>query len=140
MLGKGLGTEGFHAKNYRSVFGVHTPPTPDPYVKVNMMCENKRLHKWKSSVKKNTLLPVFNDSFQFDVSGLDLGKVTLQVKLMDYDRFSRDDHIGTVMIGEGVEQEAGRTHWTQMMGSTNHPVSLWHPIPPPNPGTARLQN
>lgn len=105
----------------------------DPYVKVNMMCEGKTLNKWKSSVKKNTLIPVFNESFQFDTSGLSLEEIVLQVRLMDYDRFSRDDQIGTILIGETVEQELGREHWEQVMESPHQPVTLWHPVLPAPP-------
>ena len=50
--------------------------------------------------------------------------------VMDYDRFSRSDHVGTVLIGESVEQESGRTHWARMLASSRQPISQWHSILP----------
>ncbi len=99
---------------------------------MNVLYKGKRLQKWKSSVKRDTLIPVFDrdESFQFGVKGLDLRSVVLQVVVMEHDWFFRDHHVGTVLIGEGVEQETGRSHWTQTMGSL-HSVSLWHTILPP---------
>ena len=37
----------------------------DPYVKINLMMNGKRLKKKKTTVKKNTLSPYYNESFRF---------------------------------------------------------------------------
>ena len=39
----------------------------DPYVKINLMMNGKRLKKKKTTVKKNTLSPYYNESFRFDI-------------------------------------------------------------------------
>jgi len=39
----------------------------DPYVKLSLMLNGKRIKKKKSSVKKCTLNPYFNESFTFEV-------------------------------------------------------------------------
>ena len=95
------------------------------------MCEGKRRTKWKTSTKKNTLLPIFNETFVFDVSGMNVRDITMEIAVMDYDRFSRNDIMGTVHIGENVGQETGKAHWAQMMSSARTSVSQWHPIMPP---------
>ncbi len=95
---------------------------------MNVLHKGKRLHKWKSSVQRNTLLPIFNESFEFEVFGLDLRRVTLQAMVMEYVWFGRDDHVGTVLIGENVEQESGKVHWGQVMSSLRQPVSHWHTV------------
>ena len=100
----------------------------DPYVKIYLMCEGRRLAKWKTCVKRNTLLPIFNEKFMFNVSTMDLKDIVLEVKVMDYDRFSRNDLMGVVLIGENVQQETGRVHWAEMISSVNQAVSHWHPI------------
>ena len=90
----------------------------DPYVKIYLIHKGKRHTKWKMSVKKNTLLPVFNEAFKFDISNMEIKDVSLEVHVMDYDRFSRNDVVGVVHIGESVDHKSGREHWTEMISST----------------------
>lgn len=42
--------------------------TVDPYVKVQLALDKKKWKRKKTSVKKSTLNPYFNESFTFDVS------------------------------------------------------------------------
>lgn len=42
-------------------------PTLDPYVKIVLQQNGKRIKKKKTTVKKNTLNPYFNESFSFEV-------------------------------------------------------------------------
>ncbi len=104
----------------------------DPYVKVYLIYGGKRMKKWKTSVKKNTLVPVFNESFAFDVSRMDLLDISLEFSLMDYDRFTANDLVGVVVIGEHSPHESGKSHWDEIMASPKHRVSRWHSIRPPH--------
>ena len=58
----------------------------DPYVKINLFYQGQRQDKWKSSVKRNTLSPVFNEPFSFYVGKLTPAKVLLEIVVMDHDR------------------------------------------------------
>lgn len=39
----------------------------DPYVKIHLMQNGKRQKKKKTTIKKNTLNPYYNESFSFEV-------------------------------------------------------------------------
>lgn len=58
----------------------------DPYVKVYLMCEGKRLRKKRTSVKRSTLCPVYNEALTFDVPASSIDNTSLILKVIDYDR------------------------------------------------------
>ncbi|KAM4617590.1 synaptotagmin-9 isoform 2-T2 [Discoglossus pictus] len=58
----------------------------DPYVKVSIMCEGRRLKKRKTSTKRNTLNPVYNEAIVFDVPPENIDQISLLIAVMDYDR------------------------------------------------------
>ena len=49
---------------------------------------------------------------------------------MDYDRFSRNDHVGIVDMGYEVSNDGGRKHWHEIIDSPREAISHWHPILP----------
>lgn len=61
-------------------------PFSDPYVKVSLMCQGKRIKKRKTAVQKSTLHPVFNEALVFDVPQESVEDIYLLVKVVDYDR------------------------------------------------------
>ena len=61
-------------------------PFSDPYVKVSLMCQGKRIKKRKTSVKRSTLSPVYNEAIVFDVPQENVEDVSLLIKVIDYDR------------------------------------------------------
>lgn len=62
-------------------------PLLDPYVKVSLMCEGRRLKKRKTTTKKNTLNPVYNEAIIFDIPPENVEQVSLSIAVMDYDRY-----------------------------------------------------
>ena len=59
----------------------------DPYVKVSLVSRGKRVKKKKTSVMKNTLNPVYNESMIFDIQQDQIENVDMVVKVIDYDRY-----------------------------------------------------
>ena len=102
----------------------------DPYVKVNLFHRGKRVAKWRSPIKKHTLVPVFNEPFQFDIYSLETTELSMDIVVMDYDRFSHDQVVGVVHLGSKVTDEMGRTHWDEMVSTPNSAISRWHSILP----------
>lgn len=70
----------------------------DPYVKVWLMCKDKRVEKKKTVVMKRCLNPIFNESFIFDIPTEKLRETTIIITVMDKDRLSRNDVIGKVSV------------------------------------------
>ena len=99
---------------------------PGPYIKVYQLYNGKRQHKWKSAIKRNTLMPIFNEAFRFDISSLDIKSISLEILLMDHNRFSGDEIMGVVRIGENAPEETGQSHWGEVLRSPDHAVSRWH--------------
>ncbi|ROJ25251.1 Synaptotagmin-9 [Anabarilius grahami] len=64
----------------------------DPYVKVSLMCDGRRLKKRKTSTKRNTLNPVYNEAIVFDVPPENIDQISLLVAVMDYDRCTSNNH------------------------------------------------
>lgn len=67
--------------------------SPDPYVKVSLMCEGRRLKKRKTSTKRNTLNPVYNEAIVFDVPPENIDQISLLIAVMDYDRLVYRVHL-----------------------------------------------
>ena len=69
----------------------------DPFVKVCLEPEVDTKTR-QSSVQRKTLNPVFNEYFKFPVTFDDLRDRCLHFYVYDFDKFSRNDLIGDVII------------------------------------------
>ena len=110
------------------IFLIIIPNILDPYVKLRLYDDNKVICKWKSSIKRNTLVPIYNETFQFDIHGRDIEILSMEVLVMDYDRFSRDDIMGVLMLGSNVKRHSEARHWKEMILHPNQSISQWHSL------------
>ncbi|XP_060530448.1 synaptotagmin-10-like [Cylas formicarius] len=99
----------------------------DPYVKIYLICQGKRIRKKKTSVKYNTLSPVYNEALVFDVPEENINDVSLVVKVIDYDRIGLNELMGCTVIGPSFIGK-GRDHWTEMLDNPRKPVAQWYPL------------
>lgn len=94
----------------------------DPYVKVILLINGKKVRKKKTSVISNTLNPVYNESLEFDLTNEELAKADFIFKVIDYDRVGSNDLIGCIGIGrhfDGIH----RDHWYQMLEYPRVPIT-----------------
>uniref|UniRef100_A0A8C5DTQ5 Synaptotagmin n=1 Tax=Gouania willdenowi TaxID=441366 RepID=A0A8C5DTQ5_GOUWI len=100
----------------------------DPYVKIHLMQNGKRLKKKKTTIKKNTLNPYYNESFSFEVPSEQIEKVQVALTVLDYDKIGKNDVIGKVLLGSntGTEQQ----HWVDMLANPRRPIAQWHSLNP----------
>ncbi|KAL7645439.1 UNVERIFIED_CONTAM: hypothetical protein RMT77_003825 [Armadillidium vulgare] len=106
----------------------------DPYVKVSLLCQGKRIKKKKTSVKRATLNPVYNESLVFDVPNENIQDTTLLVKVLDYDRVGSNELMGVVVIGNQAMGQ-GRDHWIEMLESSRYPIAQWYTLMDSVPNT-----
>ncbi|XP_007459930.1 PREDICTED: synaptotagmin-9 [Lipotes vexillifer] len=99
----------------------------DPYVKVSLMCDGRRLKKRKTSTKRNTLNPVYNEAIVFDVPPENIDQIYLSVAVMDYDRVGHNEIIGVCQVGNEAER-LGRDHWSEMLSYPRKPIAHWHSL------------
>ncbi|XP_030843625.1 synaptotagmin-1-like isoform X3 [Strongylocentrotus purpuratus] len=105
----------------------------DPYVKISLYMNNKRMKKKKTTIKKRTLNPYYNESFGFEVPFEQIQKVTLVVTVVDYDRMGSSEPIGKVVLGCNATG-AGLRHWSDMLASPRRPIAQWHTLQEPEEG------
>lgn len=99
----------------------------DPYVKIVLMQGGKRLKKKKTSIKKCTLNPYYNESFSFEVPFEQIQKVSLLITVVDYDKLGSNDAIGRVLLGCAATGAELR-HWMDMLASPRRPIAQWHTL------------
>uniref|UniRef100_A0A182J2A4 C2 domain-containing protein n=1 Tax=Anopheles atroparvus TaxID=41427 RepID=A0A182J2A4_ANOAO len=98
---------------------------------IALMQNGKRLKKKKTSIKKCTLNPYYNESFSFEVPFEQIQKVNLVVTVVDYDRIGTSEPIGKVVLGYNASGTELR-HWSDMLASPRRPIAQWHTLKDPD--------
>lgn len=82
----------------------------------------------KTSCKKCTIDPVFNESVSFNVTPAQLENTSLVVSAWDYNSKCRDEFVGRIVIGKYGTGPHEFTHWNRMLQSQRSPVAQWHSL------------
>ncbi|XP_033008978.1 synaptotagmin-2 [Lacerta agilis] len=101
----------------------------DPYVKIHLLQNGKRLKKKKTTVKKKTLNPYFNESFSFEIPFEQIQKVQVVITVLDYDKLGKNEAIGKVFVGNKSTGTELR-HWSDMLANPRRPIAQWHSLKP----------
>ncbi|XP_042563684.1 LOW QUALITY PROTEIN: synaptotagmin-C [Clupea harengus] len=99
----------------------------DPYVKASLICDGRRLKKRKTSIKKNTLNPTYNEALVFDIPNENIENVNVIIAVMDYDCIGHNEVIGMCRVGSDAEGP-GREHWTAMLANPRKPIDQWYQL------------
>ncbi|XP_075241763.1 synaptotagmin-7-like, partial [Convolutriloba macropyga] len=97
----------------------------DPYVKIYLMYENRRVEKVKTTCKPVTLNPTFDESFTFRVPPNKMDDTHLVITVMDRDQFKWNEKIGSVILGKKSGQNE-MDHWREMISKRRQPITKWH--------------
>ncbi|NXA11172.1 SYT12 protein, partial [Sapayoa aenigma] len=99
----------------------------DPFVKVYLLQDGRKISKKKTAVKRGDTNPVFNEAMIFSVPAIVLQELSLRVTVAESGEDGRGDNTGHVLIGPSASG-LGTTHWNQMLATLRKPVSMWHPL------------
>uniref|UniRef100_A0A8D2NEQ6 Synaptotagmin 8 n=1 Tax=Zonotrichia albicollis TaxID=44394 RepID=A0A8D2NEQ6_ZONAL len=95
----------------------------DPFVKVHLILNRKKWKKKRTSVKKNTLSPYFNEVFVFE-------NVDVVISVWDHDKVTKNEPIGKLLLGCRATGNQLR-HWSDMLSNPRRPLAQWHILQPP---------
>nr|KAF6411915.1 synaptotagmin 5 [Rousettus aegyptiacus] len=101
----------------------------DPYVKVHLLQGGKKVRKKKTTIKKNTLNPYYNEAFSFEVPCDQVQNVQVELTVLDYDKLGKNEAIGRVAVGAAAGG-AGLRHWADMLANPRRPIAQWHSLRP----------
>ncbi|XP_048578411.1 synaptotagmin-1-like isoform X2 [Nematostella vectensis] len=99
----------------------------DPYVKIALVQEGRKIKKKKTTVKKRTLNPYYNETFTFTVAFEKIEQTSLIISVLDYDRVGKSEMIGKCVVGE-LSSGADLRHWADMLASPRRSVAQWHTL------------
>ncbi|GAB5578177.1 double C2-like domain-containing protein gamma isoform X1 [Prionailurus iriomotensis] len=99
----------------------------DPFVRLFLHPNVGKRRKYKTSVRKKTLNPEFNEEFFYAGPREELAQKTLLVSVWDYDLGTADDFIGGVQLSSHASGERQR-HWCECLGRSDWRLELWHPL------------
>ncbi|CAH1799974.1 unnamed protein product, partial [Owenia fusiformis] len=97
----------------------------DPYVKLWLMYQGKKIEKKKTEIKMRNLNPVYNESFIFQVPYEKIRETTIHISVYDWDRMSRNDLIGQFVLGSKSGPMEVK-HWNDMLSKPRQQVAQWH--------------
>ncbi|ELW65295.1 Synaptotagmin-6 [Tupaia chinensis] len=104
----------------------------DPYVKIYLLPDRKC--KLQTRVHRKTLNPTFDENFHFPVPYEELADRKLHLSVFDFDRFSRHDMIGEVILDnlfEASDLSRETSIWKDIQYATSSGRYGPSPFPPP---------
>ncbi|UMM23798.1 hypothetical protein L5515_004337 [Caenorhabditis briggsae] len=107
------------------LIGMDSTGFSDPYCKVTMTPITSKAHRGKTTTKKRTLNPEWNEQLQFVVPFKDLPKKTLRIGVYDHDLGKHDDYIGGILLSTSAKEERGR-QWIKCIENPGTLVEAWH--------------
>ncbi|EOA93598.1 Synaptotagmin-12, partial [Anas platyrhynchos] len=101
--------------------------TADPFVKVYLLQDGRKISKKKTAVKRDDNNPVFNEAMIFSVPAIVL-QVRPSLGVLLHGAPNPCARGGEGIVGGVGCFGMGITHWNQMLATLRKPVSMWHPL------------
>ncbi|MFH4980296.1 hypothetical protein AB6A40_007005 [Gnathostoma spinigerum] len=114
-------------KRCAELIGLDATGFSDPYVKVTLTPLSSKSHRQKTSIKKRTLNPEFNETLTFVVPFKDLPMKTLQIGVYDHDVGKHDDYIGGILLSASAKGDRQK-QWIYCMQNPGSVCEYWHKL------------
>jgi len=100
----------------RGLPGGDLPDPPDPYVKLYLLPERSKKSKNKTDVKKDTVTPIYDETFEYDLASHEMHQQQLEVSVVDRKGiFARGSLMGRAVVPlSDVERSGGITEWFEL--------------------------
>lgn len=92
-------------------------------MRVSLIVDGRKIKRKKTSVKRGSINPVWNEALSFNVPAEVLPKVALEVSVLDHDLIGHGEMLGRCFIG-GTDE--GHSHWKEMLTNQRKSVAMWH--------------
>ncbi|XP_036370712.1 synaptotagmin-6 isoform X2 [Octopus sinensis] len=99
----------------------------DPFVRISLIVDGKKIKRKKSSVQRSTLSPVWNEALTFNVPAEILPKVALECCVWDHDIIGHGELIGKCTLGP-ERQGSERKHWMELLSCHRTSTAMWHSL------------
>lgn len=96
----------------------------DPYVRISLVVDGKKVKRKKTSVKRSTTSPVWNEALTFNISSDLLPKCNLEVTVLDHDLIGHGEFVGRCIIGPNRPDAEGK-HWNDMLNNHRKSMAMW---------------
>uniref|UniRef100_A0A670K4Q8 Synaptotagmin-17 n=1 Tax=Podarcis muralis TaxID=64176 RepID=A0A670K4Q8_PODMU len=100
----------------------------DPFVKIQLVHGLKLAKTKKTSCKRATIDPFYNESFSFKVPQEELESASLVFTVFGHNMKSSNDFIGRIVIGQYSTGSSESKHWRRMLNSHRTAVEQWHTL------------
>ena len=102
----------------------------DPYFKIYMFYKGQRIIKKRSTIKRTTQCPVYNECFTFQIPDNDLTNIYFDIILFDYDQHMKHEPIGVFTIGNSTNNENNQ-HWNDVCHrQITKQIAQWYQLKP----------
>ncbi|XP_039696268.1 troponin I, fast skeletal muscle isoform X4 [Pteropus medius] len=103
----------------------------EPYVKVQLMLDQRKWKKRRTSARGAAAAPYFNEAFTFHVPLGQVQSVDLVLAVWARGPRFRAEPVGKVVLGARASGQPLQ-HWADMLAHARRPVAQWHRLRPPS--------
>lgn len=95
-------------------------------MKVSLSCGDRKVKKKKTSTKKGSAHPVWNEALCFDVGGAEqLSQAQLAVAVCHQ---GSNAAIGACLLGLASGSTQAAAHWQDMLANPRKSIAMWHSL------------
>ncbi|XP_049748835.1 synaptotagmin-8 isoform X2 [Elephas maximus indicus] len=105
------------------------PGLAESYVKIQLVLHQRKWKRRRSSRRKGTATPYFNEAFTFHVPFSQIQSVDLVLAVWTRGPQVRAGPVGKVLLGARASGQPLQ-HWADMLAHARRPVTQWHHLQP----------